>query len=216
MNVAKRISSIVLVFVSVGLVLGCASVPKETVELSYAVGQDLRQLHQSYRALIQIHFDGLRSQTAQFLDDRWTPLYVSRFIKKGELVKRAKGSDPGQVLQDVQLWAEVALGEIQGKRKELIDPIDKDERDLLVDVDDAFARVALANATITAHLNSLRSVEEVQDQTLQALHLGDLREKISNGLAVASQKSKAALESLEKAEGMTGTPGSGKDTLRTK
>ena len=42
---------------------GCATIPKETVELSYAIGQDLDAVHASYTNLIHKHFDNLRNQT---------------------------------------------------------------------------------------------------------------------------------------------------------
>lgn len=198
------------------MVMGCASVPKEVVELSYVVGQDLKELHQSYRALVRTHFDGLRSQTDQFLQTRWTPLWLKEFIADGELIEKAKGSDPVQVLEDVQLWTEVAIEEIQDKRRELIEPIDRDERDLLSSVDEAFARVTVANSTVTAHLNSLRQVQEVQDQALQALRLGDLRTGITEALVRASEKSKEALEKLAKAEGVVDTLNKEKDALKSK
>jgi hypothetical protein len=182
--------------------LGCASVPKEVVELSYTVGQDLNAVHLSYRQLIQTHFDGLRKQATGFLDNKWTPIYIKNFIKKGKLVERANNSDPNMVLLGVRLWAEVAVKEIEKKKKELIDPIDKNEKKLLNSIDEAFAQLISANAAITAHLNSIRKVKEVQDEALQALKVKDLRDKINNGLIFASDKANEAIEKVKKAEGI--------------
>ena len=181
--------------------LGCASVPKEVVELSYTIGQDLKAVHLSYRQLIQTHFDGLRKQTTDFLDNKWTPTYIKKFIKKGNLVERANNSDPKMVLLGVRLWAEAAIEEIEKKKKELIDPIDKDEKELLDSTDEAFAQIISANAAITAHLNSIRKVKEVRDEALKALKVKDLRDKINNGLIFASDKAKEAIEKVKKAEG---------------
>jgi hypothetical protein len=211
----SRVSLRILPYLLALTVAACATVPKEVVELSYVVGQDLKELHQSYRTLVRTHFDGLRAQTDQFLQTRWTPLWLKEFIADGELIQKVKGSDPVQVLEDVQLWTEVAIEEIQDKRRELIEPIDKDEQDLLTSVDEAFARVTVANSTITAHLNSLRQVQEVQDQALQALRLGDLRGKITDALVRASEKSKEALEKLAKVEGVVDTLNVEKDALKS-
>ena len=182
--------------------LGCASVPKEVVELSYTVGQDLNAVYLSYRQLIQTHFDGLRKQATDFLDNKWTPAYIKKFIKKGKLVERATNSDPNMVLLGVRLWAEVAVEEIEKKKKELIDPIDKNEKELLNSIDEVFAQLISANAAITAHLNSIRKVKEVQDEALQALKVKDLRDKINNGLIFASDKANEAIEKVKKAEGI--------------
>jgi hypothetical protein len=53
-------------------------------------------------------------------------------------------------------------------------------------VDAAFARVLRANATVTAPLASLRKVQEVQDELLEDLRMGDLRERITAGLERAN------------------------------
>jgi len=177
--------------------MGCASIPKEVVELSYTVGQDLEAIHSSYRNLIQDHFQSLRDQAVDFLENTWVPHYINDFIEEGELVKRARGSDPKKVLEDVQLWAEVAVEEIENKKRELIDPIDRDEKELLKLVDEAFSRLIRANATITAHLNSIRKVKEVQDEALKALELKELRDKINNELISASKRAEEALEKLK-------------------
>ena len=177
--------------------VGCASIPKEVVELSYTVGQDLEAVHSSYRNLIEEHFESLREQAIYFLENTWIPHYIKDFIEEGELVKRAQGSDPKIVLEDVQLWVEVAIEEIEAKKRELIDPIDRDEKELLKLVDEAFSRLIRANATITAHLNSIRKVKEVQDEALKALELKELRDKINNELISASKRAEEALEKLK-------------------
>jgi len=106
------------------------------------------------------------------------------------------------VLLGVRLWAEVAVEEIEKKKKELIDPIDKNEKELLNSIDEVFAQLIRANAAITAHLNSIRKVKEVQDEALQALKVKDLRDKINNGLIFASDEANEAIEKVKKAEGI--------------
>ena len=186
--------------ISILFVVGCASVPKEVVQLSYTLGNDISAVHISYRELIHTHFEGLRTQTLDFLNNKWAPAYLKDFIQSGDLVKMASGTDPNAVLEDVQLWVEVAMEHIDAKKKELIDPINKDEQELLVSVDEAFSRIIQANATITAHLNSLREVQEVQDQALKALNVKDLRDKVNQGLIDASEKSQTTIKKMEETD----------------
>lgn len=182
------------------LVSGCATVPKETVELSYAMGQDLNAIHSSYDELIHRHFDNLKNQTNDFLDKRWIPTYLGRFIKNGQLVVLAQDPDPQKAFEGVSAWVEIAIGAIETKRKELITPINNDEQMVLKSVDEAFARMGMANAAITAQLNSIRKVQEVQDNTLKALNVKDLRDEINKQLISASNKAKDAIDKVEKAE----------------
>lgn len=203
MEMAARVCCCVLLGVLTVSLLGCATVPKEVVELSYTVGQDLEALHLSYRTLIEMHFDGLRAQPVDFLEKRWIPAFLQDFMQSGQLIQIARGSDSMQVQEDVQAWVEVAIETIEEKKRELLDPIDKDEKELLESVDEAFARVIRANATITAHLNSIRKVQEIRDDALRALNLNELRDRIDEGLASASQKAEAALEKFKELEGLT-------------
>jgi uncharacterized membrane protein YukC len=84
--------------------------------------------------------------------------------------------------------------------KELLDPIDQDERALRVAVDDAFNRMIRANTAVTAHLNSIRKVTEFQDQILQSAGVKDLRDKINQALVDTSAKTQKAIEAVAKAD----------------
>jgi hypothetical protein len=111
---------------------------------------------------------------------------------------------------------EAAILVIEAKKKELMDPINNDEKALLLAVDEAFARTMRANATITAHLNSLRKVQEVQDEALKAMELKELRDQINQGLILSSEHAKDALEELKKAEGLIDQADEKKNTLLKK
>lgn len=192
---------ILLIAVITGLALvGCATVPKETVELSYTIGQDLDAVHSSYKALIQKHFESLRTQTTTFFNNRWLPNYLKEFISSGGLIGYARDPDPVKAYEGVSAWAEVALEEIDNKKMQLLAPIDKDEKQLLASVDEAFSRLIRANAAVTAQLNSIRKVQEVQDETLKALNLKDLRDKINQQLISSSEKAEIAIQQMEKAK----------------
>lgn len=182
------------------LFVGCASVPKEVVELSYLVGEDLEAVHLSYKTLIRTHYDGLRDQAQTFLQEKWVPIFLEDFIERAGLVEAVKSPDPVEVLDYVQVWAEAAIEEIEVKKKELLDPIKEDERTLIESVDAAFANLMRANATITAHLNSIRKVKEVEDEVLDSMGLKKLRDNVNNQLIKSSQELKDALEKLDKLE----------------
>ena len=215
MKIYKHIS---LIFLSIFILIitGCATVPKEVVELSYTVGQDLEAVHLSYRSLLQKHFESLRIQTLTYLENRWIPIYLNEFIKSGDLIALAKDPDPVKTFEGVSAWVEVAIEEIENKKKQLLNPIEQDEKALLESVDEAFDRLIWANATITAHLNSIRKVKEVQDEALAALKLKDLRDQINHQLVQASQKAENAIKEMESAEAVIKKAGEQKQKLMEK
>lgn len=72
-------------------IIGCASVPKEVVELSYRTGEDLAALYESYDKLIHEYYDKMRDQRVAYLDDTWYPRFLQNWMEGGELVAIAKG-----------------------------------------------------------------------------------------------------------------------------
>jgi hypothetical protein len=196
----------------------CSNVPPEVVDLSNKLGEDMAAVHASYRQLINEHYDNIRQQRVAWFDNTWAPSYVKGWIADGRLVDMAagkvvydpakddflaptKGREGQQLVESIYAWADAAVFNLAEKRKRLIEPIDKDEQELLASVDEAFARFFRGNAVITAHLNSLRNVQGKQDDLLRALDLKDLRLKINKALEEASNKAvvtQAEVDALEK------------------
>ena len=223
-SLVNRVASLkCIVFLSVSLCC-CATVPKEVVELSYLVGSDLNTLHASYDRLIHTRYEALRKIRMDYLNDEWVPHFVKDWIAEGELVRTAKGelvwddatndyvevSDPQRAtpesisnqLSTIVAWADTAIYYIEQKRSELIGPLDEEEQALRSEVREAFARVSHANAHITAHLNSLRGVQEVHDDILKALDLGSFRDSINQMLVSASQRASDGIAEIRKADGL--------------
>ena len=192
----------------------CASVPREVVDLSQALATDLTEVQRSHEALIRLHFADLRQRTDDFLTHQWQPAYLRHFIEEGGLVELAKDPDPTEVLTGVQDWAEVAVEEIEAKRRELLAPLDAQESELLEATGAAFTRMRTANATITAHLGSIRQVEAARDSELQRLGLGDLRKQLDEGLAKAAATVEEGIRRTKEAEGLVDEAGEAIDTIR--
>jgi len=212
----SKFASISLITISL-LFAGCASIPKEVVELSYRTGQDLRSIQESYDRLIHVFYEQLRAQRLRYLEDEWTPLFIQTWLKDGKLVEVARGEvvwseekeefvipspeeKEGKLLYTVQTWAEQAVFEIEAKKSKLLGPLYAEEDSLRFSVSEAINQLIQANATVTAHLNSLRKVQEVQDDALSALGIKDLRDSINNSLASASHRASVALEGIRKAD----------------
>ena len=176
----------------------CISVPKEASQLSQLIGQDLTSIHQSYINLVRTHFNTLRELSKNYLDHVWTPTFLKEFIETGKLVERASGDDPKLVLDKVHGWTIVAQEFIDEKRKELLDPINKDEENLINDIDSAFYNLIAANTSLTAYLKSNEKLKKVQDELLDQAGLKKLRDSINKQLIEASKKSQKALDELEK------------------
>ncbi len=195
------------------VIVGCASIPKEVVELSYRTGEDLAALYESYDKLIHEYYDKMRDERLAYLDEIWYPRFLQNWMEGGELLAIAmgdkiwsekdsnliatpSGADPQETLIAVRDWVDYALYSYEVKENILLEPLNEDEAALRREVEMAFRQVMRANATITAHLNSIREVKEVQDEALEALHIKDLRDKINNALVKASDSAASGLEKV--------------------
>ncbi len=128
-------------------VLGCASVPKEVVELSYLIGQDLAQLQQSYDSLVHQRFEDFRARRIDYFENVWTPEFIGEWMVDGRLIDTAKGivvydealddfvaPTPGREQQQLRAtineWSQAAIAEIDDKRKSLTGPLDAQEQEI--------------------------------------------------------------------------------------
>lgn len=177
----------------------CSTVPPEAVELSYKVGTDMEALHASYRKLIRAHFDKIRGEWNNYVDYKWRPVFLKKFIETGKLVENAKKADTEEGFLWVKNWAAIAEKRIRRYREAVLEPVNDQEAALTQSVDEAFMRVARANAVITAHLTSIRKVQEFQDRILEEMNLKDLRDDINDGIAKASAMTQKGIEITEEA-----------------
>lgn len=206
-------------FACAAILSACTTVPKEVVEMSYVVGEDMAALHQSHKALIAEHYKSLRVQRERYLQERWIPFYLSSWIGKGRLVDIAQGkvvwssekrtfvpptpvTAQAQLLDSVLAWSESAIADIEDKRASLMGPLDKEEKTLLASVEEAFRRAERGNAAITAHLNSIRKVQQVEGEFMKALGIKDMREEIMKTLADSSNRARNALEGVQRTDNL--------------
>jgi hypothetical protein len=205
-----------IAFLTVAL-CSCSTIPEEVVKLSYVVGQDIDALRVSYKTLIHEHYETLRSRRQDYLDNVWKPAYIKKWVADGHLIQIATGKeiyseatddfvvadptkDAGALLDNVTGWAQEAVDAIANKRQELMAPLDAEEKELTAAIEDAFAQTMRGNATITAHLNSLRRVQAIQDDFLQAIDLKNLRTTINEKLSNASERAATALKTVQEVD----------------
>ena len=159
------------------------------------VGADIQQLQSGYRETIRFSFDQMRQSGLNTIENVWIPAYLDSFVHKGKLIEAAKA---GQT-ERVEFWARLAIKEIDKKRREFFDPLQRREDALVAEVDAAFDRVLNANAAVTANLNSVLKVQHLQDQLADALGVSDVRNSINEAIVSASDWAARATNEINEA-----------------
>ncbi len=197
----------------------CTDIPKEAPQLSYTIGQDIAAMQASHRTLTQTLFKELKQRRIDYVDNVWTPLFVKKFVANGRLKDIAAGTTvwddaqqkflapsqnsaeaETQLVNSVVFWGDAAVKQIAKKKQDLLQPLDEKEQQLLSEIDQGYARILAANAQVTALLTTLSDVQEMNDQLLSSIGLGDLREKIVSDLSNISNWANASLTKVREAD----------------
>lgn len=185
---------------------GCASTPKQAVQLSVTVGRDVEAVHGAHVALTKRYFDRMEADVNAFVDRTYRPYAIDRTMKAFKLVdkitdpSKANGLDPLDVMQ---AYVDALSKEIEGYRQELIRPIHAQRESVLTALDQAYRQIQDGNAIVTGHLASLVAVQDAQDEALKQAGLGGLREKLVDATAQASDQIAELTRKGEWARGRT-------------
>lgn len=206
-----------------GLVAGCAQVPRQSVDLSATVGRDIATVYKAHRELAQILFTRMRSDVNRFVDNVYAPFQIRNAMnRQAELaasqnpddqkksllraINAAFQPDASPQLQDAVLkgfgtFVRKIRGDVESMRKELLDPLDLQEEEVLGSIDRAYQQLHYANSIVTGHLSSVAKVNETQAELLKAIGVErDLRNEVGATLAMTSSKISALVETAATAD----------------
>ncbi|GEA62283.1 hypothetical protein [Vibrio comitans] len=215
----KKLLAILFVLVSL---TGCTTkLPAEIVTLSSSMEQQLLSSQKSHITLVQSYFQVVRKQREDWIQTVWLQEYLKIFIKTGKLEETVKGEvvwdplnkkfvTPKSPYQEVQkfdtlmVWTTQVQKQLAKKRLELIAPLDSQEQELIAKVNAAYAQLLANNATITAHLASVKDVEDVQTRLLDNAGLEGLNDDITKTFSKISEESNKLNQKLSEANSKLG------------
>jgi hypothetical protein len=184
--------------------LGCASVPEESVELSVTLGRDLAEVHRAHRELTIRYFKRIKEDINQFIDEEYRPFMIKKTMEDFSLLDKVKAAtEPGaspDALQILELFVNKVSKQIESYRKELIQNISDQEGDVLRAIDDAYQKLQNANSIVTGHLASVRKVHEAQAELLERANLEGLRDRFIEKTARLSDEVAELVEKARKGE----------------
>ena len=195
-----RPMTVLLCFASL-ILPGCASTPRQAVELSATVDRDIESLHQAHLALVKLHFDRLEKDVNAFVDGTYRPHLIRESMLKFGLVEKiadsakASGADPLTVME---VYVSGVEERIAALRAELLAPIRAQRDKVLVVLEDSYRRVHDGNAVVTGHLASIVRVQDAQDELLARAGLQGLRERVVDSTARVSDQIAALTGTAER------------------
>jgi len=199
----------IIPLVIVSFLSSCSSIPKETVELSKVLGNDIKILQNSHKTTVKLFYDKVIENINAFIDDIYSP-FIIHYALKDQLQKYKKKeesiygviesagingeeTETDNALNIMIEFLEDAYTQVEKKRIELLNPIINEKNKILTNINDSYENTIYANSTITGYLESIRKVKESQQETLSIIGLKGKDEELNNVLLQASKLTKLAL-----------------------
>ena len=210
---SKKTSVIILLlcFIAVAVLIGgCVQLPKSSVKLSDSISDDLISMQESHKAFVNYYYDSLERQANNLIDTKYRPSLIRSVIEQDV----AKFSDPamkeqslfnciqeafinnqnlGQTdLEEAQANAMAGMKifytkideKVEAERRNLLDPLREQRQALLGEIDANYINIIKKNAAITALLNSVAEVHDVQEELFSIAGIKeDMRTEIGAELA---------------------------------
>jgi len=151
-------------------VTGCASIPKESAELSENLGVMLNDAKAAHFGMIDVYVEERHQRIDDYMKYVWTPQFIIAFMDQIDFDKAVcnlKGRmDRAYEMQEI---VEAISKKVIAKRKELLRALRKTERMLRRKAREHYDRIELVNSAITSNLRSVVKVRELRNEVLKAL-----------------------------------------------
>jgi len=195
---------------------GCAEVPRQSVDLSNALGNDLVESRRAHLRMVDLYFDKMEADANRFVDNVYAPYQINKTLEKFQktLVSAiSKGADSNSSAEDRRTslaFLEVYLTEVRNNieqfREDNLAPIRAQRKTIAQQVNDHYTNMAQANSAVTAYLASLVKIKDAQNEVLAKLGVPGLQEQVAEKLSKASEEieklNKKAARSKENIEGV--------------
>lgn len=173
------------------LLMSCATIPKEAVELSATVGRDMAEMKSAHINLVNLYYERLLRDINRFIDDVYMPYQIQNTLADDTIkttllnaIESANEPDPEGTKQKecivhIETYLQMLNEEVESYRHQKTKPIKDQQKALLKRLNESYNQIHYANSIVTGHLASVVKVHESQNEVLSKLDLKDLREKVS-------------------------------------
>lgn len=150
-----------LVIILIFVLGGCASIPKESVELSKEIGKGIAESQRSYTNLLNSYFTAKKLQVDQWIENEYLPGYLFN-IQNG-----LKNAGLSTTLSDAKLRD--VLRDVIAERDQKHTDLEKTRLLLLTKSNEHYNLLSQGNAGVTGLLQSMVDVKEATSSAAQTV-----------------------------------------------
>ena len=194
------------------ILMACAQVPKESVELSATVGRDLSEMKKAHLALVDLYYDELIKDINAFIDKVYLPFQIQRTLAdeiwKNEMLSAIEsasredstGKAQIEAFAKIEAFLLIIQEEVEDYRKLKLKPVQDQYASVLSSINGSYEQIHYANSIVTGHLASVVKVHDTQNEILEKVDLKDFRIQAGEGLSGLSQQIGDLLEKAKDGE----------------
>jgi hypothetical protein len=195
--------SLPIAAVSLLLLGGCASIPKEAPELSAQLGTRLTAMATAHRHLVTSFFNEKRRQVDEAIQQTWAPLLARNTFEKPNVASAwqniIESKDVNERLRFIIEVSSALQAKINAKRLELMRPLDQLEREIGLRLQAEYDQMRAVNDTLTHFLQSAAKADANRQRLLALAGVSD--QKISAALGAADQAVNSLLLGAQEIKG---------------
>jgi hypothetical protein len=139
---------------------GCATVPKESVELSTLVGEMIASAKVSHVNMVNRHFYYIRAEVEYFAFHDYKKAFLNNIRKV------AKEKDPNFTELTLDQYDQV-ISRIQKKRDQWLNEVEKNRQSVLQALEEHYVVLSQSNAVLTSMLRSAVRITETRTALLE-------------------------------------------------
>jgi hypothetical protein len=181
-----KITKIFIVIIVSVFIAGCATIPKQSAQLSEELGYKLNKIEHSHILLLHNFFNQKREIVDDFIVKLWIPKFSENFFSNPTIEKTwneiVSSGNKEDRLKFITLLGPKLLSQIENKRQELIKPLDILESDIEQKILNEYNAAKSINNSLTSFLYSAAKVDENRSRYLEMIGVTDTKigEAINN------------------------------------
>ncbi|HEX6982034.1 MAG TPA: hypothetical protein VF181_04680 [Balneolaceae bacterium] len=192
---------IFLLALSLFLIAGCASIPKEAPVLSQEIGERVAVMERAHLRLVHEYFELKRKRVNRIFEQEWIPAYAKSFFSQPQVSsywnKLVSEDDKAARLQFLTGLGPRMLKEIRDSRAEFMQPLNELETTIENNLHYNYLQILSANNTLTSFLMSSSKVAENRQRYLDML--GVEQAEIGVYIDAIDKKTQQIMEAITKA-----------------
>lgn len=161
----------------------CASIPKESAELSILLGRQIDALEQGHVATIRAYYKEKELAAIHHLDEVWYRRYLDDlFAQPGtiEFWNEVIKEEPAQRIESLKELTDLVQTDYREQREQLLNPLKEQENELLATIQNHYDLARKMNQAITEHVRSAHEVQEKRKQLIAHFADTDKIEKMTD------------------------------------